>query len=206
MQLLNSVAVGLVSVCLMACSEKSNQGDAVGGVTSATSSDKGVIVETASPDQAVKSWWRYLHALDSDAISSCKRGQTDASAARLKDLEQIAGNQVLAAYSERAVCVRDSFERTIDEVRTESETRALVFASIKNVTPVPAGAEPDEYALKSREEGEKFKYLVEKLSGAWKISQVYKHNESARLLKKEVWEKVYEPSKPYFPSYVPPAQ
>ena len=78
-----------------------------------------------------------------------------------------------------------------------------MFATVRNATPIPAGAEADEYDKKWRETGFKFKYLVEKSGGVWKISQVYKYDESNKYLKKDVWEKVYEtPSGPQYPSIV----
>jgi hypothetical protein len=99
--------------------------------------------------------------------------------------------------------MRDNFERDIQEVKTESETRAIVFAKITNVTPLAAGAELDSYDKKWRSEGFRYKYLVEKTSAGWKISQVYRYDESNKYVNKDPWEGLYKYSnKPRVPSGV----
>lgn len=81
----------------------------------------------------------------------------------------------------------------------ESETRAVVFANIKNTTPIPEGAEPDENEKKYRADGFRFKYVVEKASDGWKISQVFKYRDYG----KDPWENIYQPvDKPRYPAYV----
>lgn len=102
------------------------------------------------------------------------------------------------------VCREDVYDRDIQEVKLESETRAVIFVKVKNVTPVPAGADPDEYDKQYRKNGFRFKYLVEKTSEGWKVSQVYKYDEiNLKYLKKDPWEKLYKVSdKPYYPAFV----
>jgi hypothetical protein len=75
---------------------------------------------------------------------------------------------------------------------------------VKNNAPIPPGATPDETDKKWRSNGFKFKYLVEKSSAGWKVSQVYKFDEyKAKYGDKDGWEKLYTYSDvPRFPSYV----
>lgn len=163
-----------------------------------------LVVQSASPDQAVKTWWRYLDLVESHRSEGCRKYSTELPPAYLKYLPQIADADVLASLTPKPrECIPDVFTRDIDEVKTESETRAIVFGTIKNANPVPPGAQADEYDKKWRASGFKFKYLVEKTGGAWKISQVFRYDESSKYLKKDVWGKEYEvPSGPRYPAYV----
>ena len=63
--------------------------------------------------------------------------------------------------------------------------------------------ELDEFEKQARADGFKFKYLVEKTGGEWKIAQVYKYEPFNKHYKKDLWEKSYTPSdKPVAQSYV----
>ncbi len=163
-----------------------------------------LVVQSSSPDQSVKSWWRYLDLVELESTTNCKKTAMDPPPSHLTYLPKIADAEVLSYRTpKQSECILDVFSRDIDEVKTESETRAIVFATIRNATPIPPGAEPDELDKKWRAAGFKYKYLVEKTGGAWKISQVYKYDEGNKYLKKDVWGKVYEPlSGPRYPAYV----
>lgn len=119
-------------------------------------------------------------------------------------LGQVAKGDVLAVRTpKQSECRTEVMAREIDEVKTESETRAIVFATIKNATPVPTGAVLDQIETKWRSSGFKFKYLIEKSEGQWKVAQVYRYDESNKYVNKDLWEKAYVPSdKPHVPSYV----
>ena len=161
-------------------------------------------IESASPDQALKSWWRYLDLAAAEEALDCKRSASQPTPAHLQYLEQIAHAELLAARKPKPrECIPHIFNREIDEVKTESETRAIAFATIRNSTPIPLGAEADELDKKWRTNGFKYKYLLEKSAMAWKVSQVYKYSETNKYLKKDVWERVYKVSdKPHYPSFV----
>ena len=163
-----------------------------------------LLVESASPDQALKSWWRYLDLVAAEEALKCKSSAGQPIPTHLKYLEQVAQDEVLETKKFKlGDCVQEAFNREIDEVKTESETRAIAFATIRNSTPIPPGAEADELDKKWRTHGFKYKYLLEKSAMAWKVSQVYKYDETNKLLKRDVWEKVYKaPDKPHYPSYV----
>ncbi|NDP64788.1 hypothetical protein [Polaromonas sp.] len=163
-----------------------------------------ITIQTSSPDQAVKSWWRYLDLVEAQSSDDCKLKQAQTPPNHLKYLPQVSSGDVLAERTpKKDNCLAEVIAREIDEVKTESETRAIVFTSVRNVTPLPVGSEVDEYDKKWRTEGFKFKYLVEKVGGEWKITQVYKYDESNKYLKRDIWEKTYKPSnKPHVSAYI----
>lgn len=160
-----------------------------------------LVINTESPDSTVKSWWAYLDESEKyshDVCNATRNKSTDL----FKDAIQQVSTGTLKDYLERKDCLFYTYERVIDSVMVESGTRAAVFATIKNSTPIPAGAIPDKYDTEWRMKGSKFKYIVEKIDGGWRISEVY-----AKSGTDNDWVPQYKGlTKPSFPSYVPPHQ
>jgi hypothetical protein len=202
----------LISLYLCGCSRPTEQ--AISSASSAPVANSAatvasapaeiLVVQSESPDRSVKTWWKYLDLVELERAERCKNTSKELPPAHLKYLPKIADAELLASIIQKHDrCNQEQFSRDIDEVKSESETRAIVFATVRNATPIPAGAEANEYDKKWRETGFKFKYLVEKSGGVWKISQVYKYDESNKYLKRDVWGKVYETSSgPQYPSFV----
>lgn len=164
-------------------------------------------IETKSPDTTVKSWWAVLDYNDVQRRALCAKYAHDIDESNnlnYKNIQQVTNGATLA-YSkpEHTLCTGETYSREISEVKTESETRAIVFATIKNSTLIPAGAQPTADDLKSRGAGFKFKYVLEKDLTGWKVIQVYKYNESNQILERDVWEAQYEKSNTIsIPQYV----
>lgn len=196
-----------VGIILSACdkpaesvknAEKSNQ------EKSAEAGIKNVSIETTSPDLAVKSWWKILDLRAHETSKLCKQQVEKDEEPSSAYFRKIAQGAALKDKIETSLCESDAYKREILKVETESETRAVIFTLIKNVTPIPVGAEPDDTDKKLREEGFQFKYLVEKTLEGWKVSQVYRFSEiNQKYLDKDPWEKIYDDEdKPLYPSYV----
>lgn len=164
-----------------------------------------IIIENGSPDSALKSWWRVLDLKEKIDVEECNRKKAGKQPGYVAYFPKVAQENALKAFAPtNAVCLEDVYERDIQEVKTESETRAVAFVKIKNITPIPSGAEPDEYDKQYRKDGFRFKYLLEKSSEGWKVSQVYKYDEiNFKYLKKDPWEKIYKvDDKPRYPAFV----
>jgi len=100
-------------------------------------------------------------------------------------------------------CTLESYAREIHNVNRESETRAVVSAVIRNSRPIPSGAEPTDFERKTRAEGVKFRYVLEKSGESWLLTQVYMYDEVENFLKKDPWRNVYSDVKsPRYPGYV----
>jgi hypothetical protein len=163
-----------------------------------------LIVEIDSPDRAIKTWWRYLDLKEQNNALKCRQAKDEPGSPDQQYLGLIAQADVLRTLlpTDRK-CAVDVYSRDIQEVKAESETRAVVFAHVKNVSPIPVGAEPDEYDKKFRQDGFRFKYVLEKTSSGWKVSQVFKYSETNKYLKKDVWQNIYEfDNKPRYPAFV----
>ncbi|MDD2761926.1 MAG: hypothetical protein PHH11_16735 [Methylomonas sp.] len=165
-------------------------------------------IETKSPDTAVKSWWSmidYEGKLKVDECVKYKDSYQKSEEQVYKSIQQITNGALLAYKTPKPLeCKTEKFNREITEVKPETETRAVVYATIKNVTPVPEGAQPTADNVKKRKDGYKFKYVLEKDSGGWKVVQVYRYEEINRILgKDDLWDAKYQPSnEPSYPEDV----
>lgn len=168
---------------------------AVPTAVSATPSEPVPEVKLDSPDHAVQSWWRMRDHILKLRNQKCTSGGYDSFASRLAPL---ADGPAKLDVEKASSCTLEIFDREIQEVKTESETRAVVFARIKNVTPIPSGATPDEIHLKWRRDGEKIRYVLEKTSAGWKVSQIFMYKDYTKQ-----WTPVFESNpKPYIPALV----
>lgn len=217
-----------LTICLLACQQADTSSmtpssvkaqkiepTSVASAANMAASQATLLIELSSPDQAVKTWWRFIDMKALADMNTCLKEVANAPSTYLAYLPSIAQSDVLRTFTlDPTMCSIDVYSRDIQEVKMESETRALVFALIKNISPPPLGADPDEHDSKSRQDGSRFKYVLEKTSQGWKVSQVFKYsdinhqiNENIRGFSKrgklDVWESVYRRSdKPRYPSYV----
>jgi hypothetical protein len=92
-----------------------------------------------------------------------------------------------------------SFERKIEKVEIESDTRAVVNAVIRNSAPPEPGAVLDDSDRAAKEAGERYRYTLERKGTAdsWKISSIENYPSYARK-----WESAYSVPKPSNNRYV----
>lgn len=193
------VAIALL-LALAACDKKTAEVTSAPSVSNSVPKEK-LAVDLSTPDSALKSWWRYQDERTARSFEECKdylkrhEGETKGYAVYIQ-------GTMLEKLSEKRGCTLLRYARDIQEVKVETETRAVAFAMIHNVTPIPEGAVPDELDGKWRKEGRSFKYLLEKKNGLWLISQVYEANSYPANMP---WKPSYEPSdKPLYPAFVSP--
>ena len=135
-----------------------------------------VVVDLSSPDRALKTFFAFQ---DRNFVASFNQ-----------NLKMIAG-QKRAAHLDGAkilfdgpakryidqifatdTLILEKYERDINKIETESETRAVVLINIKNITPLLPGSVLDQYETKWRGEGFNYRYIMTKTSEGWKISDV----------------------------------
>jgi hypothetical protein len=195
-------ALAILPLCLsLAACDKASSVFGTGSQPQAPAATVGYDFEinTTSPDQALKTWWRYLDTKEAMEYARCQ------SFVR-KDVDEfdVAGVSTGAVEqsvnSSRAVCWRSLYDREILQVKQETDTRAIAFAKITNATPSSSTGTSDQQ--RARKMGAHFKYLIEKTEGGWKIAQVYRHDESNVLSGDDEWEKQYTPYVETLQSYV----
>ncbi len=157
--------------------------------------------DATTPEQAIQSWWQVKDEENQAQVAACE-GERGALLRRYTDrLAGMAAGPVKATMSEMfRHCSRTLYQRRIDKVQQDGATAATVYATIHNVTPIPAGAQPPAYAVESRTQGQRYKYELTKANGRWLLAQVYEHRDFASPDVPE-WEAVYnEPPSAQYPS------
>ena len=197
----NIIFVSIAAASLYGCGE----GKMAASASDPKPSSSEIVIRTGSPDEAVKSWWAIRDEEYRLAIAICRQERETQKKHVSEKVEKVAAGHLLAMYKWLG-CTPDIYEREIESVKVESETRGLVFATVKNVSPIPDGAVPDSYDKERRPNGEKFKYLVEKVDGQWRVSDVQIYNRFGSSTG-DIWKSVYKDlAKPSYPAYVPENQ
>lgn len=187
------VVVGAITMALSGCFDK---GAADDGLAKAINAVNAIEVANNSPDIAVKSWWRVK---DSSAVVDgeiCKNNLKLASP-YFERLTQLSTDD----FSTEGRCdvKPTAFDRQITKVDVQSDTRAVVTAQIKNVSPPEEGAILDDDDKKAKETGEPFQYVLERrdTKSGWKISKISNFPSYARD-----WQEVYKKHEPSTNRYV----
>lgn len=142
---------------------------AAGGFVSAPAHAQAVDLST--PEAALHSYWRMQDALDSVAAGIVTGpAERDPFAAVRRSYEQtVAGRarEVLASPF-----VRQTYARQVEAVDTAGPSRALVMVLIHNTTPIAAGTPLTNEQLELRNDGQQFRYVLDREGDAWRITQI----------------------------------
>ena len=153
--------------------------------------------DLSSPDNALKSWWRFLDATEKKTFENCERYFSYQSARENYYSKFTAGDVLSIKVNQLNECKLNTYSRSIQEVMQETETRAIALATIKNTTP--SSLTPTEDEKIDREKGSTYRYLIEKDKGEWKISQVSKLS-TYSFDRNDPWKPEYKRYPETFPS------
>lgn len=144
-------------------------------------------LNTSSPDMTVKSWWDTQDAEIRLSKTVCE--QTAAMRPSARNSDQLLTGDIRASIVWRNGCGPDHFSRSIDDVDIQSPTLAFVLATIKNDTPPDDGWTGSAQDKRTKSQGEKYRYRLERSSEmeTWKISQIEEHSRYSGA-----WESVVE--------------
>jgi len=128
-----------------------------------------------TPDNAVKTWWAIQGA-------NKETGRLFSSKTSFITNPPLSENGYAAAIHPRSLPHHSSnqrfesqdveFRKTIQEVKTESESRAIVFVLLKPILPNFDKVIKSE--LKQAQEGTEVKYILVKADGRWWIEDIQK--------------------------------
>ncbi|MFJ4397478.1 hypothetical protein [Pseudomonas sp. NPDC089396] len=181
------LAVPVIAFALAGCIEKEAGDDGFAKAVSAVSEVK---INAESPDMAVKSWWRLRDAEIALDNELCQYGLK-----RAKNYSQKVSELSTEEIFTGPRCPKSvmTFDRKITNVEVQSDTRAVVTAQITNTTAPEDGASLDYDDRKAKEQGDPFRYVLERegKEGKWKISQVLNMPSYARK-----WEEVFKQPAP----------
>jgi hypothetical protein len=171
MRTLRTLLVIVVGVVALGCSKAPDVGSAKSGLDDNTPPGA---PNTSSPDNVVKSWWGYVDYRNSLASKNCLEHMRLQEEKHKPVIYEVAAGE-LAEYRFGLdfLCAPEKFERNIDRVQVESETRAVVHARVKNVTPIPTGVLGSTEEHRRRQVGDGYKYVTEKFDKGWRVSQVF---------------------------------
>lgn len=130
-----------------------------------------VQTDMTTPDKALKSFWAVRDAV--------RKTQADLFAKHLEEYRASQGqiNAVAAGALAKTfaaeVDVPETFSRDIVDVKVESESRAVIVASIKNTSAIAAGAEPSKYEEERRRDGDRYKYVLERDQTGWRVAEIW---------------------------------
>lgn len=185
--------VVVAGTVLAGCFDKSGDNAAL---STAIQQASDVKVSAVSPDMTVKSWWALKDAAIKLDDELCR--ELVKSRAKLEEkTKQIAGESI--EYAMTCSDVLENYERTIESVDVQSDTRAIVTASIKNLTPPDPGASTDSSEQANKKKGSAFKYLLERQdsNSGWKITKV-----SYMAFYSRSWDDAFKRKEPYNHIYV----
>lgn len=148
-------------------------------------------INLETPDNAVKSWWRVIDAKDALDIDLCNYRKNKVTALYKAQSDLTTGN-TQEYFKNGHDCHKDDYSRRIEKVNIETETRAIVFANVKNITPVPEGVKIYNFSKNDAKNGVAFKYVLTKENGKWLIEEMYRYNSSHAILKEDPWSRYYE--------------
>lgn len=142
-----------------------------------------------TPDNAIKSWWDLFDSRNKLEQLSCQMGEKADNSWRQGTFLKALTPEASARFEYSARCLLNSYRRTIDEVKSESETRAVVYTTVWQNIAFPKSAEKD--AIEEAKRGTKFRYVLEKMEGKWLLSDVYRYSPKTSY-SAEKWDRVYD--------------
>jgi hypothetical protein len=162
-----------------------------------------ITLENSSPDAALKSWWKYIDFRMKEEVDRCNFLKAQGKPKHESLVTKVAVADVRAYLTTmRDECEGDVVKREIDEVKVETDTRAVAVARIYNASPIPPGVTPSVHEEKQRKEGFQYRYLLEKEDSFWKVSQVYEFNRYRSSASDPMWKPLAKEHTPSYPSFL----
>jgi hypothetical protein len=149
-----------------------------------------VTIDLSTPDRALRSYWKAKDDLrrKEHAVWFKARRQHSFDLGTLLTADA----QTNYEHLQKADTPVTEYNRDIIDVKQETESRAVIIAHVKNATPFPPGAVLTEKNEKRRAEGERIRYVLEKTSAGWKVSQAYRFSEyRSKYENKDPWEPLF---------------
>jgi len=190
------IVLPVLAICLVfAGCDKQAASPAQAGLEQAANAMRALKPKQNSPDMTVKSWWEAKDALMQVNEAACQAFFSIANDAG-KELSQLAAPDFTITRD----CSRsEKYQRTIENVQIQSDTRAIVLARVRNITPPDNGASTDSHEQKIKDEGSALRYTLERADAKsdWVISTI-----ESRSSFSSGWESTQQKHDPYNHRYV----
>jgi hypothetical protein len=130
--------------------------------------------DLATPESALRSYWASIDYLN---VRVAAEEAADLSGVVAPVMADVATGEALISFREfrpRA----DRLERSVENVVTESDARALVHARVRNMTRNPPSLTPTPIELFERESAGQLRYVMAREADRWKVAEVWRLEES----------------------------
>jgi hypothetical protein len=155
----------ILLIVLSACSKTETS------VPEKTSANVNVPLDLSTPDKALKSYWAVRDSVRTKKSDLAIQARSSLEAAETQ-LAAVADGALAKEFSAR-FRQPETFSRDIIDVKVESESRAVIIVVIKNSTPIPTGGEMSKYDEERRENGKRYRYVLEKAQPGWRVSEIW---------------------------------
>jgi hypothetical protein len=157
-----------------------------------------VPIDISTPDNALRSYWAVIDSIN------LQRGELDnqrdilnAVKETVSQLRSVSDEKVYKTKIDNSRLL-EIFSRDITEVKIESDSRAIIFVSIKNITPLPLGVALLKHEEEWRREGSRFRYTMGGDKSGWRVTEIFEWQE---YLSPDNWKKISpDDGRPYMPS------
>lgn len=155
------------------------------GFDAAVATRQAIVVDASTPDRALKTLWALQDAdaqvicaadAEMDKLQGRTKAIVEASRGEHSHRELLGGSLAKSMAQIYAwPCTVPQLKREINDVKGETDSRAVARVTVRNTSPVPADAdEPAEFMKAARKNGERYRYIFTKVEGAWRLEDVYK--------------------------------
>jgi hypothetical protein len=137
--------------------------------------------QRTTPDQAVNSYIAAQALLEELACYRFEAGKEypEIASSETETIDRFFSGAALESRQTHRSSLRQCLDRRdrilldIRDVNMDTATHATITVNLKNVTPIPAGAEGDQYQRERRRDGQDYRIQLTKASDGWKVMQAY---------------------------------
>lgn len=128
----------------------------------------------STPDRAIKSYWA-IKDWEQKAIKTWLAMDDPTTVAVWEQRALVLTDKLLRSKQEGRAryAVIQIYEREIQEVKVESDSRAVVVATVRNTTPLPADLRLSASDEQERTGGSRVKYVLEKGNKGWQVAELW---------------------------------
>lgn len=181
-----------IVLALMACQDKTTTTSQAAAKPSFTAPS----IDISTPDKAVKSWWALVDAKADFKFKECTQALNAGQAALLQAQLRLSTGAITNYLQQDKKCTLYTYDRRIDRVDVETESRALVVATIKNSTRPKEGQSivsngPDRATV-----GVEYRYVLSREDDGWRVDDIYQYDEVYKLMGHDPWKQEYQRASP----------
>jgi hypothetical protein len=151
----------------------------------------------STPEDAVKSYWavKDWSQRTHEVLAAQRKERAYVERRFLDSVSEVTTGETLRWFQDLKPSRPDEISRTILSTTFDAQERAHVAANVRNVSPIPPGANPTQMELERKAKGKNVTYVLVRSTDGWKIGEVWADEFGERR-------RLYDRSPPLAPIYV----